>query len=146
MNRIRCRPVSVVAHVRGAVTGDLLGPPRRPINTISTEFLLGHLPLDNGDDRRKHWEDDMTGKRFMARSVVVAASVVIGLAVSAGPAAADGTLTGDEKALLSLMDPSDRARYLLQKRTQDQAETAVLLSQLQSLRHQTALSAINNIR
>jgi hypothetical protein len=57
-----------------------------------------------------------------------------------------GTLTNDEKAMIQLMDPKDRARYLLQKRIQEKAEMAVLLSQLQSLRHQTAMSVINNIR
>ncbi len=57
-----------------------------------------------------------------------------------------GTLTNDERAMIQLMDPKDRARYLLQKRIQEKAEMAVLLSQLQSLRHQTAMSVINNIR
>ncbi|HZH03105.1 MAG TPA: hypothetical protein VEY30_04915 [Myxococcaceae bacterium] len=57
-----------------------------------------------------------------------------------------GTLTNDEKAMINLMDPKDRARYLLQKRVQEKAEMAVLLSQLQALRHQTAMSMINNIR
>jgi hypothetical protein len=57
-----------------------------------------------------------------------------------------GTLTNDEKAMINLMDPKDRARYLLQKRIQEKAEMAVLLSQLQALRHQTAMSIINNIR
>ena len=57
-----------------------------------------------------------------------------------------GTLTSDERAMIQAMDPKDRARYLLQKRIQEQAEMAVLLSQLQSLRHQTAMSVINNIR
>jgi hypothetical protein len=54
-----------------------------------------------------------------------------------------GTLTDDDRALIQLMDPKDRARYLLQKRIQEKAEMAGLLSQL---RHQTAMSIINNIR
>ena len=57
-----------------------------------------------------------------------------------------GTLTNDERAMIQLMDPKDRARYLLQKRIHEKAEMAVLLSQLQALRHQTAMSIINNIR
>ena len=48
--------------------------------------------------------------------------------------------------MLSLMDPKDRARYLLQKRMQDRAESFALWSELQALRHQTAMSVINNIR
>jgi hypothetical protein len=55
-------------------------------------------------------------------------------------------LTDDERAMIELMDPKDRARYLLQRRIQEKAETATLLSQIQSLRHQTAMSIINNIR
>jgi tetratricopeptide (TPR) repeat protein len=57
-----------------------------------------------------------------------------------------GTLTNDERAMIQLMDSKDRARYLLQKRIQEKTEMAVLLSQLQSLRHQTTMSVINNIR
>ena len=57
-----------------------------------------------------------------------------------------GALTNNELAMIQLMDPKDRARYLLQKRISEKAEMAVLLSQLQSLRHQTAMSVINNIR
>jgi hypothetical protein len=41
---------------------------------------------------------------------------------------------------------NDRADSLLQKRIDEKAQMAVLLSQLQSLRHQTAASVINNIR
>jgi hypothetical protein len=84
----------------------------------------------------------MTAQRLMAKGLIVVAGVVIGLSVSAGPAAAGETLSSDEKAMLALMSPSDRARYVLQER----AETAALLSQLQSLRHDTAMSAIDNIR
>jgi hypothetical protein len=57
-----------------------------------------------------------------------------------------GTLTNDERSMIQLMDPKDRARYLLQKRIQEKAEMAVLLSRLQTIRHQTAMSVINNIR
>ncbi|AGZ42474.1 hypothetical protein AFR_21010 [Actinoplanes friuliensis DSM 7358] len=58
----------------------------------------------------------------------------------------DGTLTKDERAKVELMDPKNRARYLLQKRIEEKGEMAVLLSQLQSQRHRTAMSVINNIR
>jgi hypothetical protein len=57
-----------------------------------------------------------------------------------------GPLTEDEQAMVDLMSPEDRARYLLAKRINDKAEMAVLLSQLQSQRHQTSMSVINNIR
>jgi hypothetical protein len=82
----------------------------------------------------------------MAKGLIVVAGVAIGLSVSAGPAAAGETLSSDEKAMLALMSPSDRARYVLQERIQERAEMAALLSQLQSLRHETAMSAIDNIR
>ena len=88
----------------------------------------------------------MTAQRLMAKGLIVVAGVVIGLSVSAGPAAAGETLSSDEKAMLALMSPSDRARYVLQERIQERAEMAALLSQLQSLRHETAMSAIDNIR
>ncbi|MEV4641128.1 hypothetical protein AB0J80_27680 [Actinoplanes sp. NPDC049548] len=57
-----------------------------------------------------------------------------------------GTLSDDERAMIRLMDPKDRARYLLRKRIQEKAEMAVLLSELQSLRHRTALAVIADIR
>jgi hypothetical protein len=57
-----------------------------------------------------------------------------------------GTLSPEEKAMIALMDPKDRARYLLQKKMQEKAEMAALLSQLQGLRHQAAMQTINNIR
>jgi hypothetical protein len=44
------------------------------------------------------------------------------------------------------MDPADRARYLLQKRIAEKAETAALLADLQAKRHDTAKSVIDNIR
>jgi hypothetical protein len=43
-------------------------------------------------------------------------------------------------------DPRERARALLQERMADKSEMGELLSQLQALRHQTAMSVINNIR
>jgi hypothetical protein len=58
----------------------------------------------------------------------------------------DRTVKLFELDMIAQMDAKDRARYLLQKRIQEKAEMAVLLSQLQSLRHQTAMSIINNIR
>lgn len=57
-----------------------------------------------------------------------------------------GTLSASEKNMIKMMDEKDRARYLLQKRMSEKAEMAVLLSQLQALRHQTALSQMRNIR
>ena len=57
-----------------------------------------------------------------------------------------GTLTQDERAMLELMDPKDRARYLLQKRIDSKADLSSSLSQLQALRHQQAMSVINDIR
>ena len=57
-----------------------------------------------------------------------------------------GMPTDDERAMINLADPEDRARYLLQRRVQEKAEMAVLLSQLQALRHQTAMTLINDIR
>ncbi|MFD4037402.1 tetratricopeptide repeat protein [Streptomyces sp. NPDC058605] len=59
---------------------------------------------------------------------------------------AEQHLTNDERAMLSLMDRKDRARYLLQRRIDEKREMSVLLSQLQALRHQTAMAVINNIR
>ncbi len=57
-----------------------------------------------------------------------------------------GSLSDEEMAMLVPMDPKDRARYLLQKRIQDKAEMRALLWQLESLRRQTAMSVISNIR
>ena len=88
----------------------------------------------------------MTLLGCMVRGLTVVAGAAVGLAVLAGPAAADGTLSNDEQAMLALMDPSDRARYVLQARIQEQAEMAALLTQLQSHRHEAALSVINNVR
>ncbi|MGQ0573775.1 MAG: hypothetical protein ACT4RN_06170 [Pseudonocardia sp.] len=57
-----------------------------------------------------------------------------------------GVLTPQVQAMLALMEPKDRARYLLQKKQQQRAEVTALLSQLQGLRHSTAMSVIRNIR
>jgi hypothetical protein len=57
-----------------------------------------------------------------------------------------GTLTTEEQVMISLMEPKDRARYLLQKKMQEKAEMAALTSQLQGLRHSTAMAVIKNIR
>jgi hypothetical protein len=69
------------------------------------------------------------------------AAVPIGLAAVTTP-----DLTAEEQHLLSLMDPDDRARFLLQKRLQEKAEQAALLAELQAQRHEAALSVIDNIR
>lgn len=83
---------------------------------------------------------------YLLKGLTIVAGAAVGLAVLAGPAAADGTLSNDEEAMLALMDPSDRARYVLQARIQEKAEMAALLTQLQSHRHEAALSVINNLR
>lgn len=54
------------------------------------------------------------------------------------------TLTRAERDFINLMDPKDRARVLLQRRVQEKSEMAVLLSQLQALRHQTAMTLLPN--
>jgi hypothetical protein len=77
----------------------------------------------------------------------VAAGLVAASTLDRGAAAAStiGTdLSPDEQALVPLMSPNDRARYLLQKRIQDEAAIASFLSQVQ--RHETVMDVINNIR
>jgi hypothetical protein len=56
------------------------------------------------------------------------------------------TLSPEERSMLGLMDPKDRAYYLLQKKMQERADMAELLSKLQALRHQTAMETIKNVR
>ena len=55
-----------------------------------------------------------------------------------------GILTNAENTTINLMHPKDRARHLLQKRIEEKAEMAVLLSRLQALRHETAASVVND--
>lgn len=55
-------------------------------------------------------------------------------------------LSAEEQELLKTMEPKDRARYMLQKRMQEKSEITALLSNLQSMRHQAAMSVIGNIR
>lgn len=67
------------------------------------------------------------------------------------PAVAAGTVIGAtlprwQRHLLRFMSPRRRARYLLRRRIKDKAATGILLEQLSALRHQTAMSIINNIR
>ncbi|MEV6758471.1 hypothetical protein [Streptomyces sp. NPDC051214] len=57
-----------------------------------------------------------------------------------------GTLPRWRKHLLRYMSPRRRARYLLRRRLKDEAATGILLEQLSALRHQTAMSIIDNIR
>lgn len=114
---------------------------------------------DDGDTRgtvygaRRSW----VGRRVAGWSVV--AAVAVALLGFAAPhdapamqvrltAASTSTefLTPEERALLALMDPKDRARFLLQKRLAEQAETAAMLSDLEAIRHEAALSVIRNIR
>jgi hypothetical protein len=87
----------------------------------------------------------------------MAATVVSAVLGTAGPqsvapaevrliAASFADLSPEEQQLLALMDPADRARYLLQKRIAEKAETAALLADLQAKRHDTAKSVIDNIR
>ena len=75
----------------------------------------------------------------------MAAGVVIGQSRAAYPASAE-PLSADEQAMIALMSPPDRARYLLQKQIQEKAELAAQVSRLQSLRHDAAKSLIDNIR
>jgi hypothetical protein len=52
----------------------------------------------------------------------------------------------DKLQMAASLDPEDRARYLLQRKIEEQTELAAGLSQLQELRHQTATDIIDNIR
>lgn len=78
-----------------------------------------------------------------------AAGLVGASGLGAGAAAAPivgSELSPEEAALVALLDPDDRARFLLQKRIQQKSEMASLVAQLQQLRDETAMSVINNIR
>ncbi|MBX7101775.1 MAG: hypothetical protein K1X89_28935 [Myxococcaceae bacterium] len=55
-------------------------------------------------------------------------------------------LSNDERQMLSEMEPKDANRYLLQKRMQEKSEISALLSNLQNMRHQMAMSIIGNMR
>lgn len=55
-------------------------------------------------------------------------------------------MSNDERQMLAEMDPKDRNRYLLQKRMQEKAEIASLLSNLQKMRHDAAMAIISNMR
>jgi hypothetical protein len=61
-------------------------------------------------------------------------------------AAVTPDLSPEEQQLVSVMDPEDRARYLLQKRMADEARMAALLAEVLAERHETAMSVIDNIR
>jgi hypothetical protein len=77
-----------------------------------------------------------------------AAGLVAASGLEAGTAAAPA-LTPAEQALaaqLQAEDPDAANRFLLQKELQERAELAGLLSQIQQLRHDTAMSVINSIR
>jgi hypothetical protein len=79
----------------------------------------------------------------------VAAGLVAASGLGDGAAAApivDSGLSPEESAVAAQLDPEDRARFLLQKRMQQQAEIASLLAQIQQLRHQTAMNTINAVR
>ena len=54
-------------------------------------------------------------------------------------------MSNDERQMLAEMDPKDRNRYLLQKRMQEKAEIASLLSNLQKMRHDAAMAIISNM-
>lgn len=88
----------------------------------------------------------MLMRRLATKAAVMLVGGIVGLAMFAGPAAAETSLTAEERALLAQMDPSDRARFVLQKRIQQNSERAALLSELAKLRHETAISIISNIR
>jgi hypothetical protein len=70
-----------------------------------------------------------------------AVAVPISLAAAVTP-----DLSPEEQQMVSLMDPDDRARYILQKRMSDRAQMAALLADIQAKRHEAAMSVINNIR
>jgi hypothetical protein len=75
---------------------------------------------------------------------LVAAST-LGPGAAAAPAEAP-VLSPEEVQMAAHLDPEDRARYLLQRKIEERAELAATLSQLQELRHQTAMDVIDNIR
>ena len=90
--------------------------------------------------------------RLALCSALVVGGAAVGLVavsgVQPGAAAAPigAQLSPEEAAIAAQLDPDDRARFLLQKRIQQQAETASLLAQVQQLRHETAMDVINSIR
>jgi len=88
--------------------------------------------------------------RLALCSALVVGGVAAGLVGASSEAVAAPTVGADlspeETAMLGALDPEDRARYLLQKRMQEQAEVAALVSQIAELRHQTAMDVINAIR
>jgi len=75
---------------------------------------------------------------------LVAASA-LGPGAAASPAEAP-VLAPEEVQVAASLDPEDRARYLLQRKIEEAAELAAALSQLQELRHQTAMDVIDSIR
>jgi hypothetical protein len=79
----------------------------------------------------------------------LAAGLVAASALEPGAAAAPAeapVLSPEEVQMAAYMDPDDRALFLLQRKMEERAELARLVSQVQELRHQTALDVINNIR
>ena len=90
--------------------------------------------------------------RLVLSSALVVGGVAAGLVAASGleaGAAAAPALTPAEQVLLAQLqaeDPDAAHRFLLQKNLQERAELAALLSQVQQLRHETAMSVINSIR
>jgi tetratricopeptide (TPR) repeat protein len=127
-------------------TGSLLGQ-------ANTTLGLGHLAhaRSDYDTAKQHCHHAL--KLFQrAGSPLAQANITLGLGEPARARSGYDTVeqhnSQDHQVLadLSLMSPKDRARYLLELRLNDKAEMDVLLRQLQSMRHQTAMSVINNIR
>jgi len=73
----------------------------------------------------------------------VVATSFAGSGAAAAPSAHSAAASDDPDAPFTLDDASS---FAPQRRIAEQAELAALLSQLQDLRHQTAVSVINNIR
>ena len=104
----------------------------------------------------RHGAHDMCWKRralvwaLLGTALAAASGWAPSQVVVAGPvrpaAVTTRALSADEQHLLSLMDPDDRARYLLQERISETAQTAALLAQIQAKRHEAALSIINSMR
>jgi hypothetical protein len=95
------------------------------------------------------------GRRLTAWALVAVAALAVLGTVRPQPertpevrlvAASAPVLSPEEQQLVALMDPSDRARYLLQRRIAEKAEAAALLSAVQRARHETAMSVIGSIR
>ncbi|MEU0394302.1 tetratricopeptide repeat protein [Streptomyces sp. NPDC006208] len=127
-------------------TGSLLGQ-------ANTTLGLGHLARarDDYDAAERHYRHALDLYEQIG-SLLGQANTTNGLGHLARARSdydtAEQHNSQDERVMadLSSMSPKDRARYLLQLRLNEEDEMGVLLTQLQALRHQTAMSIIDNIR